>query len=71
MAGTSEGRITRRKVVSRLAPREAAASSTSRSRLSSTGCTVRTTKGRVTKARARKTAHRVLAAWIPSGDFGP
>ena len=71
IAGTSEGRITRRNVVSRLAPSDAAASSTSRSSVSSTGWTVRTTNGSVTNASARKTAYRVLAAWMPSGDFGP
>jgi hypothetical protein len=71
IAGVSDGRITRRNVVSRLAPSDAAASSVSRSRVSSTGCTVRTTKGSVTNARARNTATRVLATLTPSGEFGP
>ena len=48
--------MTRRKVVNRLAPSEAAASSTSRSSSASTGCTVRTTNGSVTNRKARKTA---------------
>ena len=71
IAGTRDGRITRRNVVHRLAPSEAAASSTSRSSDSSTGCTVRTTNGSVTKASARNTAIRVLATLTPSGDCGP
>ena len=71
IAGISDGRITRRNVVNRLAPSEAAASSTSRSRDSSTGWTVRTTNGSVTKASARNTAMRVFATLTPSGDEGP
>jgi hypothetical protein len=42
----------RRKVVNGEAPSEAAASSVSRSSASSTGCTLRTAKGSVTKASA-------------------
>ena len=53
MAGTRLGRMIRRKTVTRLAPSEAAASSTSASSSSSTGCTVRTTNGSVTKAKCQ------------------
>ena len=67
MAGARLGRMTRRNVVTLLAPREAAASSTSRSSSSRTGCTIRTTKGSVTKRKARKTAGRWLATLMPSG----
>ena len=67
IAGTRLGRMIRRKIVSRPAPREAAASSTSPSSSSSTGWTVRTTNGRVTKARARETERSVLAHSSPSG----
>ena len=45
-AGSSSGRITRRSVVKREAPSDAAASSCSRPSASSTGCTVRTANGR-------------------------
>ena len=61
----------RRKVVNRLAPSDAAASSTSRSSSASTGCTVRTTNGSVTNRKARNTAGRVLATSMPSGLSGP
>ncbi len=61
----------RRSVVHRLAPREAAASSTSVSISSSTGWTVRTTNGSVTKAIARKTALRVFSNSTPSGPPVP
>ena len=61
----------RRNVVNRLAPSEAAASSTSVSISSSTGCTVRTTNGSVTNASARSTARRVLSSSTPSGLSGP
>ena len=57
--------MTRRNVVNRLAPSDAAASSTSRSSSSSTGCTVRTTNGSVTNRNARNTAERVLATSTP------
>ena len=59
-----------RPVVS-LAPSERAASSISTSSSSSTGCTVRTTNGSVTKSSARKIAVRVNATLIPTGDCGP
>ena len=49
----------RRKIVKRLAPSDAAASSASGSSSASTGCTVRTTNGRVTNRKARKIAGRV------------
>ena len=61
----------RRKIVNRLAPSEAAASSTSWSISASTGCTVRTMNGSVTNRNATKTAIRVLAMSTPSGLFGP
>ncbi len=54
-AGTSMGKMTRRKVVQRPAPRLAAASSNSPPRSSMTGCTVRTTKGKPMKVSAMKT----------------
>ncbi|CPU65183.1 Uncharacterised protein [Mycobacteroides abscessus] len=71
IAGARAGRTTRRKVVARVAPSDAAASSTSRSSSASTGCTLRTTKGSVTNRNARKTAARVFATSIPSGPDGP
>ncbi len=49
----------RRKRREREAPSEAAASSISRSSSISTGCTVRTTNGSVTKSSASSTAVRV------------
>ena len=49
----------RRKIVSRFAPSDAAASSISRSSSISTGCTVRTTNGSVTKSSAIRTPQRV------------
>ena len=52
IAGISEGRITWNTVWRRLAPSVADASSSSRSNSSSTGCTVRTTKGRPMKISA-------------------
>ena len=52
IAGVSRGRITREMVCQRLAPSVAAASSSSCSNSSSTGCTVRTTKGRPMKMSA-------------------
>ena len=63
--------MTSRKVVNRLAPSDAAASSTSGSSSSSTGCTVRTMNGSVTNKKARNTATRVLAQLTPSGLDGP
>ena len=71
MAGTRVGRVIRRKVVKRLAPSDAAASSTSVSISSSTGCTVRTMNGRVTNAMARTTAFRVFSKLSPSGPLLP
>ena len=71
IAGTRLGRMIRRKMVNRLAPSEAAASSTSASSSSRTGCTVRTTKGSVTKASARVTAFSVNAQCSPIGLLGP
>ena len=51
-----------------LAPRLAAASSTSRSRSSSTGCTVRTTNGRPMKISATTMPSGVKATLMPSGS---
>ena len=65
------GRMIRRKTVKLLAPSERAASSISASSSSSTGWTVRTTKGRVTNSRAKRIAVLVKARWTPTGDFGP
>ena len=61
IAGRMFGRITRRNVAKRDAPRDAAASSISVSSSSNTGCTVRTTNGKVTKRRAARIAQRVKA----------
>ena len=57
----------RRKIVKLPAPSEAAAASISRSISSSSGCTARTTKGRVTNISATTTAARVPKRWIPIG----
>ena len=65
MAGARLGRMISRKMVNRLAPSEAAASSTSGSISSSTGCTVRTTNGSVTNRKASVTAVGVLAQLTP------
>ena len=54
-AGVSTGRMTRVKVWRRVAPRIAAASSTSWCRSSSTGWSVRTTNGRPMKVSATQT----------------
>ncbi|MNU09395.1 hypothetical protein D3C72_2559320 [compost metagenome] len=51
-AGVMEGRMTLVKVCRRVAPRQVAASSSSFSASSSTGCTVRTTNGRPMKISA-------------------
>ncbi|MNT91497.1 hypothetical protein D3C72_2326060 [compost metagenome] len=67
-AGRIAGRITRWKVCSRLAPRLAAASSSSCSTSSSTGCTVRTTNGRPMNVSATTTPSGVNATLIPSGS---
>ena len=61
-AGKRAGRITRRKVCHRVAPRLAAASSSSGSSPRSTGCTVRTTNGRPMKVSAITTPNGVKAA---------
>ena len=61
----------RRKVWADVAPSEAAASSISRSRVISTGCTARTTNGSVTKRSARPTATFVYATSTPTGCLGP
>ena len=71
MAGVRLGSTTRRKIVNRLAPSDAAASSASRSSSASTGWTVRTTNGSVTNRNASITAGRVLAMSIPSGLSRP
>jgi hypothetical protein len=70
------GKTTRRNVWSPDAPSERAASSISRSSSISTGCTVRTTNGSVTKRRASTIAPRVNAtfgSWPATemGDSGP
>ena len=54
-----------------MAAREAAACSTSRSTSISTGCTERTTNGKVTKASATRSPQRVALSWTPIGLFGP
>ena len=61
----------RRKTVKPPAPSEAAASSMSRSISISSGCTARTTKGRVTKQRATTIAARESAMSIPTGLLLP
>ena len=58
-------------MVRRVAPSDAAASSTSVSISSSTGWTVRTMKGSVTKAIARNTALRVFSNSTPIGPWLP
>ena len=55
----------------RRAPSEAAASSVSVSSSASTGCTERTQKGSVTKARASRMPIRVPATFTPNGLSGP
>ena len=57
--GSRFGNTIRRNVASRPAPSDEAASSISVSSSSSTGCTVRTTNGSVTKRSASSTAQRV------------
>ena len=61
----------RRKTVKPPAPSEVAASSISRSISISSGCTARTTKGRVTKQSAKTTATRVKATSRPIGLSAP
>src|SRR5436190_6330035 len=71
IAGRTFGRTMRRKIVNRDAPSAAAASSISRSSSRRTGCTVRTTNGRVTNRSAIRSAQRVNAAWTCTGLRGP
>src|SRR5580698_2747032 len=66
-AGNTDGNTTRRKVSQRVAPRHAAASSCSRSKSSSTGCTVRTTNGKPMNVSATSTPNGVNATLMPSG----
>jgi hypothetical protein len=67
-AGATVGRTTRRKVCERRAPRLAAASSTSTSRSSSTGWTVRTTNGRPMKTKATVIPNQVYDTLMPKGS---
>src|SRR4051812_7960818 len=71
IAGTRFGSTTRRKIVNPLAPSDAAASSISVSSSSSTGCTVRTTKGSVTNNSATTTPGFVYASETWIGLVGP
>src|SRR5258708_11470450 len=66
-AGNNDGNTTRRNVSQRVAPRHAAASSCSRSKSSSTGCTVRTTNGKPINVSATSTPSGVNATLSPSG----
>ena len=65
------GKTTRRNVCSSEAPSDLAACSISWSSSSSTGCTVRTTKGSVTKSIASTIAVVVKATLTLTGDCGP
>jgi|GEM_PF-3016020 hypothetical protein len=67
-AGAMVGRITLLKVCQRDAPRHAAASSSSFSISCSTGCTVRTTKGRPMKISATTMPAGRNASTMPSGS---
>ena len=67
-AGIKIGKMTRRHVCQRVAPRLAAASSSSTSRFWSTGWTVRTTKGSPMKVSAIMMPSGENAALIPSGS---
>ncbi|OQA28036.1 MAG: hypothetical protein BWY58_00624 [Chloroflexi bacterium ADurb.Bin344] len=67
-AGATVGKITWRKVCQRVAPRQVAASSNSFSASSSTGCTVRTTKGRPMKISAITTPLGLKANCMPWGS---
>ena len=67
-AGIRMGRITLVKLCQRLAPRVAAASSSSDARSSSTGCTVRTTNGRPMKVIATNTPTGVNDTLMPRGS---
>src|SRR5271170_6477646 len=66
--GNNVGTITRQNVCQRLAPSDAATCSTSGSRSSSTGCTVRTTKGRPMNTSANVIPNGVNAILIPQGS---
>ena len=63
--------MTRRSTWRRLAPSEAAASSVSASSSARTGWTLRTQKGRVTKASAAAMPRRVPARLTWNGLSGP
>ena len=67
-AGRIAGMRTKRKVCQRLAPSTAAASSISGSMSSITGCSVRTTKGRLMKVSATTMPTGVNATLKPSGS---
>ena len=67
-AGVRIGSTTMRIVCQRCAPRLAAASSSSVSMSSSTGCTVRTTNGRPMKVSATSTPSGVNATLMPRGS---
>ncbi len=71
IAGTRFGRMMRRAMRNGDAPSDAAAASMSRSSSMSTGCTVRTTKGSVTKSNATVIAVRVKAMLMCAGLRGP
>ncbi len=71
IAGNRFGKTMRRKMATRPAPNDAAASSCSRSSSSSTGWTVRTTNGSVTKSSATRMPVRLYASSIPTGLRGP
>ena len=64
-AGASIGKMTREKTCQRFAPRLDAASSSSGSRSSRIGCTVRTMNGRPMNVSATKMPSCVLATLIP------
>ena len=67
-AGAICGRSTLVKICRRVAPSEVAASSSSFSASSSTGCTVRTTNGKPTKISAITTPAGVKASLMPIGS---
>ena len=64
-AGMSGGNTIRRRMFVREAPSNAPASSVSRSKSCSTGCTVRTTNGRPTKTSATRMPSGVKATLMP------
>src|SRR4051794_13681098 len=67
IAGSRLGKITQRKICQRDAPSDDAASSTSASRLSKTGCTVRPTNGKLVKVSTSTMARREYAPSMPRG----